>query len=88
MRVRPSALALALVLVLAAGAACRPDGAEEDAATAADSATGAPLPGTAAPGDTIGTAADPAAVGPGRAAQPAGAGAGARDTTAAARPPR
>jgi len=91
---------LAAVLLLAvAGTACRSD-VEEEQATTTDSAVaspdatvgGAAQPATPAGGpvptatDTLGGA--PRDTGAGRAAQPGGTNAGARDTTSAARPPR
>lgn len=104
MSARRPHLALALAALLAGSAACWSDIKQEDQQGTMDSAaTGAPpletqsgaaLPGTAGPTGPVDTSGVPpdtgaaAATGAGRAGQPAGTNAGARDTTAAARPPR
>jgi len=97
---RPRLPHLAAVLLLAAaGTACWSD-VNEKQATTTDSAAdrpdatvgGAAQPATPAGGpapsatDTLGGA--PRDTGAGRAVQPGGTNAGARDTTSAARPPR
>jgi len=102
MRAHPTSALAAALLLAAAGAACRPE-RQEPAARAADSATvpmmdtSVPISGPSTPATPVGGAADSAdsgaaassrGTGPGRAAQPGGTNAGARDTTSAARPPR